>query len=133
LPQRPEHGAHVPSPADRQETRHVFEAKPGGTERSSETDDLAEESGSLASQSSTLASHGVVLARPAGHEYVNWFELGCPNLRDISVPPHIRPVLRQHSITCRIVLDLPGNLTASSLESDVDAADAREDATNRQH
>jgi len=50
---------------------------------------------------------------------------------DILVPPHIRPVFRQHRPTEWVNLHLPANLEARALEAEVKPANPGEEATHR--
>jgi hypothetical protein len=92
-----------------------------GSESTSDSDDLGEESAAWVSHSTTLSSQGVALTWPPGNDKVNWLEFSNIYLPHVAVPPHARPVVRQHSVAVRIVLDLPADLEASPLKCQINA------------
>jgi len=125
--QRPEDDAHVPAFVNRTQARNVLQEKPTGSESTSDSDDLGEESAAWVSHATTLSSHGVPLAGPAPHDKVNWLEFSNVHLPHVTVPPDARPVMRQHAVAVGIVLDLEPDLKSSPFKCQINAPNPGEE------
>jgi hypothetical protein len=69
-----EDDAHVPSFVRRQKARDVLDENPTGSELTSETHELVEQSAPLASQASTASSHAEVLAGESSAENIDCWD-----------------------------------------------------------
>ena len=78
-------------------------------------------------------SHAQRLTGEPAADEVNSGKLCCSDISHILVSGHVGPVLREHPPAILVNLDLPHRSHPGALKAEVEAADAGEQRSNRQH
>ena len=76
------------------------------------------------------SSHREILAgKPAAH-HVGTLQFTAANSPNIVVAPHVGPMLREHRLTERVILNLPPNLEPRTFKPEIEATDATEERSD---